>query len=222
MGYHIFACFLVFSTLLTAQSPSLGSVVSGHVYDSSGFPVSGATIDVLPLNGMSGGSLPTTKTDEYGAYQINISLIGKIRIFARKESRGYPDTRYWIFAPDTLNAPTLTPTGEPITGVDIHFGEAGGIFKGSVIDADTRRPLIARIAIRRIENPRCMISETIRDGVFMYALPKNPVKVTISASGYDEWTYTDKITGKKQLVMQPRQEETVLVEMKLSAKPRTP
>ena len=208
---------LVSTSLLLAQAQTvpLGTVITGHVYDSSDLPVADADIDVLPMGGMS-GSLPHSKSDEKSAYRIVVpSALGAIRIFARKESRGYPDTRYWIFAPDPLTVPSVKVNKQEIQDVDIHLGSPGGTFKGSVIDASSRQVVTdVRIVMQRVQDPRCKLTASVRDGIFSYVLPKNPVEVRISAPGYADWVYVDPDTGRGELVMQPLGQKTVVVELR--------
>jgi hypothetical protein len=218
-----FSLFMIVTTnyhVLLAQTVPEQVTVRGHVYDSAGLPVSDVSIDVLPLEIAFSGSLPHATTDDKGSYSISIPPYGKVRICAQKESAGFPDTRFLIFAPAKRTMPEVTIVrGAPLADVDIHLGEPNGTFGGNVVDTETLQPITtARITIRRVDNPRAMISSNVEKAVFSYVLPPNPVEVRISAAGYIDWIYTDSATGKNELVLKPRQRNTVTVAMQRLSK----
>jgi tetratricopeptide (TPR) repeat protein len=88
------AVMLAFTTFAVAQSRR----IEGKVTDGQGHPVAEATIEVAPLSVSDDGFFVRrneplrAKTDENGAYTVNVSLAGDYRVTAAKEGVGTDQT----------------------------------------------------------------------------------------------------------------------------------
>ena len=122
-----------------------------------------------------------------------------------KESAGYPDTQGLLFTSgnDTMPIVNLVPGGF-FDDVDIRLAPPDGTLKGTVVDAETGRPLWqARITLRRTDRPEAIYSTSLPpDAHFLFALPAAPIEITVIAPQHVPWKYQDPATGATSLVLQ--------------------
>jgi len=213
---------LLMTPLTLAQGPSNEiprdwATVTGHVLDSDGKPVAGATISALPMDvGLSGGTPRRPVTDQDGSYHYSLPAYpGKTRLCAIKEKAGYPDTQGLLFASPGDNMPevSLTPGGH-LDNVDIRLGPPDGILEGFIADAVSGAKVPnARITLHRSE-PESMYSTSLGpDGHFLFALPPSPMDVSIEAPGYKPWRYKDSITGLYKIVVLNDEHRDIRIEL---------
>ena len=173
-------------------------VLHGHVYTTTGQPVAGAAVDILPLDISVGTSLPGATTDIWGYHTMQIPPIGHVRVSAHRESEGFPDTRFAIFTSKEQKTLVVDLSADkPDVEANLRLPPPSCVVDGSVIDKFTKKPIMqARITIRKSLIPAAMISASVSpEGKFSYPLPAEPVEVEITALGYSRWTYKDANAG---------------------------
>lgn len=215
---YFVVCVLCWSVSAGAQGRESWATVKGRVIDSEGQPVANSRISIFPMDTATSGPPPPSATTDYdGRYSVSLPPYqGRTRLCAVKESAGYPDTQGLVFTSGNDNMPIveLVPNGI-FENVDIRLGPPGGILKGTVVDAETGRPLWqARITLRRTDRPEAIYSTSLPpDAHFLFALPPVPIEVTAAAPLYAPWTYKDTITGATSLVLQAAEHQTLTIRL---------
>ena len=207
------AWFTLSSLCLFGQTES--AIVSGHVFDSEGRGLPGAKIVVFPLEVSLSGPLPFAMTDETGRYRLISPPFGKTRLCAVKESAGYPDVNGLLFFSGKEQRPIVNLTKGAQLEEDIALGEPDGILNGTVVDSSNLKPVqTARMTLRRLDNVSAFLSTGLpKDGHFLYALPAVPISITVTAPGYEEWTYRDPETLGRGLVLASSTQRTLTVQL---------
>jgi len=203
--------------LMRSQTPADRATVTGRVLDADGRPVGGAKISIFPLDvAVSGGMPPQPMTNQDGRYRlVSPAFPGRTRLCAVKESAGYPDTQYLLFASGEESMPevSLTPGGH-LENVDIHLGPPDGTVEGFVIDAGTRAPVSkARITLHRSEPESISSTSLPPDGHFFFALPQAHIDITVTAPSYLPWTYKDPHSAANSLVLRTSEHREITVEL---------
>lgn len=204
--------------LMRSQTPADWATVTGRVLDSDGRPVSGARISIFPLDvSLSGGMPSQPTTDSDGKYRLRSPAYpGRTRLCAVKESAGYPNLQYALFVSSADGAmPEVSLTsGGHLENVDIHLGHPDGTIEGTVLDATTHAPVSkAQITLHRSDNDSMSSATLPPDGTFFYALPPNPIEITIRAPGYLQWTYKDEHSTANRLVLGSSEHREITIEL---------
>jgi hypothetical protein len=112
-----------------------GAIISGHVYQVNGQPISGATIQVIRMDA-EGGRETTTLSD--GSYRATGLYPGdyKVRAFKQGFAREYYDNVVFSYEATIFH---ITTTNE-ITGIDFVLTEGGSI-SGYVYNNETSEPI---------------------------------------------------------------------------------
>lgn len=193
--------FIGASIATYSQSNSDRVILQGHVYDDAGNAVSGATVDLLPLEAAWTGPRALPRSDEQGYFHQVVPVLGKTRVSASKISAGYPDTTGKLFSSSNDAAMIVELSGSQPVDVDIHLGPPDGRIDGRVVDKNSGNIIrSARILLRWADDLSVMYSGNISpDGTFQYALPQHPIVLTITAPGFKRWVYTNEETGDRFL-----------------------
>jgi hypothetical protein len=214
----IVVCVLLWSVTMYGQEPVAWATVTGQVFDFEGQPLANTRISIFPMDtGMSGRGPPSPMTDHEGRYSVSLPPYqGRTRFCAVKERAGYPDTQDVVFGSGNDDRPivNLVPGGR-FENVDIHLGSPDGILEGTVVDADTGKPLWqARITLRRADVAAGMYSTSLPpDGRFLFALPPAPIEITVAAPLYEPWSYTDPQTGANSMLLQSDEHRKLTVRL---------
>ena len=204
----------------TTASQSTVAVVRGRVYTQMGMPLADAKVEAFPLNAAYGGPMPGTRTDVHGDYVLRVPFLGNVQITAYKQSEGFPNATYALLAARGQTLPVLELTPEKGTyELDIHLSKSSCVVTGHVIDATTRKPVpLARITIRKSFDPGAMISSSISSlGEFSFPLPAEPMKVEVTAIGYNAWFYKGA-TGRSTLLPDCQKGMSITAELTRLAK----
>ena len=173
---------VVAQTQFTVASAS--GTVEGTVLNEKGKPVVDAAVNVD--NGKPTiGAIRYFRTDKKGHFVIDHLAWGNYKVFAQKESEGYPDST-WAFYSDNVFQTASLSQESPKAVVVIRIGPPCGVFHYSAMDASTGRTLDAGVTLRRASNPNLFISGTnIPKQLLVPSL--TDVLVEISAKGYEPW-----------------------------------
>jgi hypothetical protein len=198
------------------QSDMESASVSGHVYDSEGHPLVGALILPFPLEEGTSGLLPFADTNSEGAYRLTSPAFGRTRICASKKGAGYPDTRGAIFVSGKENEPVVDlVVGSQLHDVDIHLPPPDGSVDLAITDKNTGLTIPrARITLRREEDPSIMYATDVENnGHFYVDLPDRPIKIAITAGGYEPWKYEDAVSGNPFVRVMSHEHKTIAVHL---------
>jgi len=112
-----------------------GAIISGHVYQVNGQPISGATIQVIRMDA-EGERETTTLSD--GSYRVTGLHPGdyKVRAFKQGFAREYYDNVFYSNQATIIHVTTT----EEITGIDLILTEGGSI-SGYVYNNETGEPI---------------------------------------------------------------------------------
>ena len=112
-----------------------GGAVSGHVRQVNGEPISGATVEVLHIEG---GTLGQAVTQSDGSYKVGGLPTGEheVRAFKRGFARKYHGNT--VFSLDAETVQVTAP--QDTTGIEFYLNEGGSI-SGHVYDGDTGEPI---------------------------------------------------------------------------------
>lgn len=146
--------FLAFALIVTtalAYSQSKEKTqgeIRGTVTDANGNLVPGATVYVVPQEITFENMAPRSITanaagdfDFHGGFAL-----GAYKVYAKKESDGYPDPSDNFYADPKREALTVELTKEhPSSTTTVAMLDRAAILAGNVIDADSRAPLKAKL-----------------------------------------------------------------------------
>lgn len=165
--------------------------ISGKVVDSAGRPIVGAEVRTLPEECILIGKEPVATTDQDGLFILRNVPTGTNGVYARKESEGFPDTRYAVFAdPQSPVTRAVVQAHQVVSNVTVVVRKSGTI-AGKVVDVQTGKPVLsARIILERENDPDKMLATSPGfNGDFRFVLPRTPIRFRVTAPGYDEWQY---------------------------------
>jgi hypothetical protein len=188
--------FCLSSVLSWAQEDcSKKGQIEGVVVDAEDRSVAGAKVSILSEECTVVGIEPTAITDEHGHFLLAGVPVGVSGVFAQKLGSGYPDTTSAIYHDDSALPPKVTVrSGETASGVVVRLGRKAGLILGEVVDEENLQPVLtARIKISLPDNERIMLSiGTDRSGRFRLLIPAQPVRLAVTASGYETWQFTEQ------------------------------
>lgn len=172
---------VILTTMALAQT-----VVSGIVADPADLPVSGASVEAVPIrSGGFAGSLMWIKADTDGHFRLTVEP-GKYEIRGKAEAEGYPDSDSLLAHDPEASFPTITVGKDEVRGVVVRLGRRGGILEGDITNANTGNPVPnAKVRISDIAKPEAFV-EVFADksGYFSWTVPPKTVAVSATAPGY--------------------------------------
>ena len=110
------------------------------------------------------------------------------KVFAMKESSGYPNTAAAFYSNHIFPTATLTAT-TPVVDLVLKVGPPAGVITGAVRDATTGNPVDAAFLLRRAADLDNWISMSQRSDYRVLVPPLVEVSVEVSAPGYKTWYY---------------------------------
>ena len=206
------ASFVV--TLACSSAALAQSHVAGWVTDSVGFGVSGASIQVMPREGDSVGTVASpgrwAPTDSDGRFSI-ILQPSRYKIVAKDEPEGYPDPVFALGSDPTATFPTISVGKDDISGVRVSLGAKGGILEGHVNDGATKLPIQkAKVTISDVQEPKAYVDIfTNAGGGFQFTVPNKPVVISATAAGYK----TTQFKRGKELTLSGGEHRDVVIEL---------
>jgi hypothetical protein len=171
--------------------------IEGRVLDADGRPV-GEAVVYAEANGISNELIPSARTNGDGLFRIAI-VPGVYRIYAGKESEGYPESMSPIYRGAVRSTRVAVHLGETTGGVVLRVGPKLGRLTGSVIDGTTRKPIADVTITLRLAHNQAISLETNVDegGHFTFIAPLRAFTIEAKASGYEDWSYTAGAAGQK-------------------------
>jgi hypothetical protein len=188
-----FALFLIFISschLLARYAVAQeDGTISGTVVDENNVPLVLAKVNANPADNRPTGSLIRyVETDSSGYFQIDRLLLGKYRVFAKKEDTGYPDVQWSFYSSDLFPIVSITATN-PAVELRIQLGPKGGLLMGSVTNAVSGAPVKAGFKLVRAGDTDKWISTSPPAEYRVLLPPSTDVFLEVSAPGYETWYY---------------------------------
>jgi hypothetical protein len=175
-------CFLVYGR---AEQPG---AIRGVVVDEVGKPVASAQVIVDPIDGRPrGNAVQVVETDTTGRFSMGDLDFGSYKVFAKKDSAGYPDTSFAFYSNHIFATATLTPD-VPVASLILKVGPAAGVVVGVVTDPENG-PIGATFLLRRAADPDNWISLSQRPDYRIMVPPGVDVLLEVSATGFKTWYY---------------------------------
>ncbi|MGB2607108.1 MAG: carboxypeptidase-like regulatory domain-containing protein [Candidatus Sulfotelmatobacter sp.] len=180
---------LTVSLLATLAAAQLPGLITGTVQDEEGSPVVQAQVRVDPLDGRpTVRAVRMVETGKDGHFIMNNLEPMGYKVFAMKESAGYPDTSGAFYSNNVFPTVTLTAS-VPAVDITLKVGPPAGVMSGSVTDALTGAPVPASFLLRRTLDPGKWISMSQKSDYRVLVPPSVKVSVEVSAPGYKTWFY---------------------------------
>ena len=144
------ALVLITTTVLTySQTKEKASgEIKGSVADANGNLVPGATVFAVPQDISFDNIAPGSITaDGAGGFDFRGGLaLGTYKVYAKKESGGYPDPSDNFYADPNLEPPTIELTKDhPATTTTVTLANRAAVLAGRVVDANSGVPLKAKL-----------------------------------------------------------------------------
>lgn len=209
------------------SGPAYGAI-EGRVLDAESNPLAGAMVDLHPIEEtVIAGSLPVAYTDEQGRFFLDGVIPGTHMIYASKEEAGYSSS-YLGFFIDPSVVPKVTVYNKQVTeGVILRLGSKAARLAARIVDAETNQPVEdAEVILYRTENPDDYFSFGLNQsgGRFQQLIPSLPLKMKVTAPGYEDWFYGENGTQEKQSVIEvaPNTTKELLIALRQSKRGLTP
>ena len=177
--------FCIVNYPAVSQQPG---AVAGTVLNETGNKVVGALVIVDPLDERPKASaLLVVETDIEGKFSMSNLAFGSYKVFARKDSAGYPDTSFAFYSDHTFPTVSLTASS-PSANLIVKVGPPAGVLTGLVKDGKDN-PIAATFFLRRASDPDNWISMSERPEYRVLIPPDVEVLIEVSAPGYKTFYY---------------------------------
>ena len=205
--------------ILSYTCPLIRAQTFGEVHctvvSQSGVPVPLARVEVVPMPkpGVLNKIYRYCFTDSEGRCTITNVPWGEYRVFAGKDSEGYPDLPFPIYGVNAFPIVKLQPASPSANAAIRLSPKAGAIEPVSVIDAATGEVLrSAAIVISLARNPE--VGAGTSTASYPIMVPSDTdVFVQITASGYKPWPAKER---EKEGQIRLKPEEAVELDVKIA------
>jgi hypothetical protein len=196
-AYLAAVALILIMPCMAAAAERPGSV-RGTVVDENGVPLAAAQVSVDALDGLPRLSpVLTAETDKEGHFLIANLELGNYKVFAKKESMGYPDTSFAFYSGQVFTTVSVT-SAAPGADTLLKVGPPAGVIDGKVQDALAGVPVSATFLLRRTLDPNNWISTSQKADYRVLIPPLVEVSVEVSAPGYKTWHYGSPIRLRSQ------------------------
>jgi hypothetical protein len=206
MKKRLLFTFMVFTCLQSAARQP--GKIEGMVRDEEGRPLDAARVSVDPLDGRPQlSAVREVETKKDGHFTMDNLQWGSYKVFAMKESAGYPDTSFAFYSNQIFSTVTLAATA-PSVDLLLKVGPPAGIIRGRVANAVTTEPLNAGFLLRRATDLDNWISLSERPEYRVLLPPNTDIVIEVSAPGYKTFYYggpSDPL-ARPPIRLEPRQE----------------
>ena len=111
------------------------------------------------------------------------------KLFAMKETQGYPNTAFAFYRNNIFPVVSLTPT-VPAADVLLRVGPPVGVLSGRIRDATTGREVVPdAFVLRRASDPDNWVSLSQPSEYRVLVPPDVDVLLEVSVPGYKTWYY---------------------------------
>jgi len=182
----VIVVWLLSSLAMAAEHPG---VIRGLVVDESGVPVAAVQVSIDAMDGLPRlAPVRMAETDKNGHFSIDNLELGSYKVFAKKESAGYPDMSYAFYSNQIFTTATLI-ANSPAADVSLRVGPKAGTVWGLVTDSATNKPVATTFTLRRVDLPDEWVSIGQRSDYRILIPSSTKVSLEVSAPGYKVWQF---------------------------------
>lgn len=186
--------------------------IEGQVFDDNGRTVAEATIYLIKVGELK-SLLPTATSDQNGKFSITNLRPGLYELHGSKEKERYSDSGSEFYSNGLTPQQQVAVLGGQVTSNAVVRLAKAAKLTGRVVDASTGKAIEnARITLHRIDQPQSFYRTGLNPprlkGGFSLLAPPAPFTITVSALGYEDWTYSGSDNGKRTDVLQLAPEKT--------------
>ncbi len=183
--------FVLLSVSLLAQASNRIGIIEGIVLDGADQPVADAKVKANFSGGFD-GIVPSAMTDKSGRFVIRGLSWGEWYVTASKEQAGYPDGSnafYGGFGSTPVTAALDAKHREQ--SVTLHLGREAGTIFGTIVDAETGKPVEPCALLQWKHAPSISWSGYgLLKSKFRLLIPADTdITVTVWLWGYEPWFY---------------------------------
>jgi len=209
--------------VLMGQTGADSGSIRGTVVDSAGVPVPGAEVDIVPA-GPGHHLIRQVIADQEGRFTMGGLGWWEWCVRARKESDGYPDTSFSMFANGHGQSVKLSPQA-PNSTVVVTLGPKAGLIRPTFFDAETGPvPVTAGANIWLWDDPGVYYSTSFPWGrqpsPDLLIPAAKPIGIELTVPGYDAWRYPSGSAPGQPITLDPGERSAVRVELRRSAEMR--
>ena len=198
----IFVPLVLIAISLHAQTGE----IRGKVVDELNSTVDLATVSVVPVGAVLSKAIKTAQSGPGGGFTIIAVPLGRYRVFASKESEGYPRTNFAFYNTHPLIEVTVSER-QPVATVVVKVGPKAGIILAKVTDAISGKELDATFELRSVDNPKNFFGITTQRPYKLLVPSGRAITMQVGAQGHKTRTYP------KSILLKPHQE--LILDIKL-------
>ena len=213
----VIVSLLCASRIIASEAADDLGVIRGVVVNESRNPVAGATvfIETAPVLGMvAEGSLRAANTDDTGQYMFDRLKSGTYRVYAMKESEGYPNPSFDFWGNGLIASAQVSHESTTLD-VLLVIGPKAGSISGSISDSDTGKPIQASIRLWRTRNPEHYVAMSIESKYNVLVPPNAEIDFEVKAQGYHTWRYLQDGPSRDRKSLALRSAEQLAVDCRL-------
>jgi hypothetical protein len=176
---------------LLAQDSKRAGIIRGIVRDATDQPVADAKVKADFAGGFS-GIVPSARTDKSGYFVIKRLVWGEWYVTASKEQEGYPDESNGFYSGfGSILATVDLGADYPEQFVTVHLGQKAGSISGTIVDAETGKPIepCARLQWKNVPSISWSGYGLIKSKLYLLVPADTDITVMIWAWGYEPWIY---------------------------------
>jgi hypothetical protein len=159
------------------------------------------------------GPLLNAETGEHGKFECKNLSWGEYRVFAMKESAGFPNTYFAFYSNDLFSKATVTPAVK-VANVVLRVKKAATL-QGDIKDSSTGKTLTAVFEFSRKDSPSFSITTSF-SSKFKVLIPANTdVVAKVTATGFYDWFYPSAQNRSQAGVIRLRPGEHKMISVSL-------
>jgi len=201
------AILITSSALANITGDNCKSILKGMAMNEQRQAIAGVTLVLYPIGVDLGYVLPTTKTDEHGAYHFDHVCEGRFTVLVQDERAGYA-MPLWYFLLGKYHEVKLT--SDPQTAeVQVDVPPKGAFLQVRVRNRDTKEALVTAIVMFKFLNHHnfdwMKFNHHVGDPI---VLPSNTeLLCRVSAKGFRVWK--DRSRNGKAIKLAPETRRTL-------------
>lgn len=189
--------------------------ISGTVINERGAPVSGARVRVDPLEGRPRSDVvESVESDDKGHFVLADLKATTYKIFAMKESAGYPNTAFAFYSNHEFQTVSLS-AAHPTANLIVKIGPRAGIIRGMVRSAATGQPVDVALLLRRASAPQNWMSISEPPNFKAQIPADTDVILEVSAPGYRTWYFGGPMDTLKRTPIRLKSDEELTLNIQL-------
>jgi len=199
--------------------------ITGYVLDADGHLVLGAEVHARPSDR---GGLESQSLTNLGRFNLSVNGPGRYLVYCFKDNRGYREIDEALVRLDPEGIPTVVVTDQSPKAVTvIRLRPRAAKLTVRLIDSETGRPLEkVQLKLRREHSPNDQFIKPLtafhKNATIKLLLPSFPLRLSVSAAGYENWSYSDPSSEapSARLLLAPDEAREITVALRPLRKPQ--